>query len=362
MAKVFNMLRRTVTGGSQRDADAGPSHPRSSISAISSAPHKDRGARTREVIQSIHGGPSPWDYPMDGSTHDRGAYGQDPASPVGPPPQGVAAVWPGQTAGQVESPMSPMRQSDGSIIMEGVYIDTAHSGATNCQQVQLVEFRALVKAKSATKLKREAENADKDAAPPSCGECTGTCASNLFEEDDYAQQPEQPHQYQQQQRNQSLFDSYRMEDDLSQAETSRTAVSLSHHFTSETETKIASGDEDVDEMLVYDIAGLEATDEVADDYDDIDEFLEFDEIAAPSESASASNTTRREKDDSTIQTDFPANPQSARASLHQVTGGDVSPAVTRAQEECLGTSQAMLDAKFALARAPLGYGGGLQEF
>jgi hypothetical protein len=40
---------------------------------------------------------------------------------------------------------------------------------------------------------------------------------------------------------------------------------------------------------------------------------------------------------------------------------NLSQAAARAREECLGTSQAILDAKFALQVDPLGYVGGLQD-
>ena len=205
------------------------------------------------------------------------------------------------------------RQSDGSIVIEGVYMDTSHSGTPqcNCQQRQIAEFRASVRAKSAAKM------------PPTSRDAGEQKCSNVW------------------------FDSFRMEDDLSQAETSRTAVSLQLQFTTETET--ASGDaNDEEDTLACDgihIAGLEDEDEddEYDEYDEIDEFVDFDDInqlpAASQSADGCSGTTSQHQ---------------TRISTHSPRD-TLSPAAARAQEECLGTSQALLDAKFALACEPLEY-------
>jgi len=192
-------------------------------------------------------------------------------------------------------------------------MDTSHSGTPqcNCQQRQIAEFRASVRAKSAAKM------------PPTSRDAGEQKCSNVW------------------------FDSFRMEDDLSQAETSRTAVSLQLQFTTETET--ASGDaNDEEDTLACDgihIAGLEDEDEddEYDEYDEIDEFVDFDDInqlpAASQSADGCSGTTSQHQ---------------TRISTHSPRD-TLSPAAARAQEECLGTSQALLDAKFALACEPLEY-------
>jgi len=205
------------------------------------------------------------------------------------------------------------RQSDGSIVIEGVYMDTSHSGTPqcNCQQRQIADFRASIRAKSAAKM------------PPTPRDAGEQKCSDVW------------------------FDSFRMEDDLSQAETSRTAVSLQLQFTTEPETAFDDANDEEDTLACdgIHIAGLEDEDEddEYDEYDEIDEFVDFDDInhlPAASQSADGSSGT--------------TSKHQTRLSTHSPRD-TLSPAAAQAQEECLGTSQALLDAKFALACEPLEY-------
>ena len=154
-----------------------------------------------------------------------------------------------------------------------------------------------------------------------------------------------------------------LEDEMSQAETTvRTAEPSRSRMWSEAvpgdETAGESeGEAFFDDVITCQIAGL------ADD--DLDEAGEFDDIpdVPVLEPELLKPVTSRT---GTHGVQAPADAQktagalrSAQAAAGSSKGGNhwqFSPAAARAQEECLGTSQAMLDAQFALE-----YGAGLRE-
>jgi hypothetical protein len=280
-------------------------------------------------------------------------------------------------------------QEDGSIIMQPGYINTAKNGE-NCQKQQIAEFVASVQQKSPGKLRipgleapaRRRRSSSAAVSPgPRSGErrledaggrkhavldareardvpCGADSASSTRHEN---QETSSDHaRYSQSSAGASQ---HLLEDEMSQAETTvRTAEPSRSRMWSEAvpgdETAGESeGEAFFDDVITCQIAGL------ADD--DLDEAGEFDDIpdVPVLEPELLKPVTSRT---GTHGVQAPADAQktagalrSAQAAAGSSKGGNhwqFSPAAARAQEECLGTSQAMLDAQFALE-----YGAGLRE-
>jgi hypothetical protein len=152
-----------------------------------------------------------------------------------------------------------------------------------------------------------------------------------------------------------------LEDEMSQAETTvRTAEQSSSRMWSEAvpgdETAGESeGEAFFDDVITCQIAGLADVDpDEAGEFDDIPDV----HVLEPSLVKQVASRAPRDHAPADAQKTAGAV-RSAQAAAGSSKGGNhwqLSPAAARAQEECLGTSQAMLDAQFALE-----YGAGLRE-
>ena len=287
-------------------------------------------------------------------------------------------------------------QEDGSIIMEPGYINTARIG-DNCQQQQIAEFIASVRTNSPSKM--PGLKAPKSRSPKGREWLAHASGRQPQPEGLHVPVAEKPVVHGGRDERDALpgahsagigtsprevgqahLDHSRcgqwsagvsqllLEDELSQAETAaRTAETSRSRACSEAVPGDETGGESegeafFDDVVSYHIAGLAADDDLdeADEYDDVIDVPLEPALPAPAGSVGSCAAAYAPPDPAAadVQKTVGVSRRVQAAATGRNGGSDwkLSPAASRAQEECLGTSQAMLDAKFALE-----YGAGLQE-